>query len=139
METARYQKIISMVETIYALTASGDWHAVGEMLTEDFRIVEAEGLPYGGEYLGKTALQDLYTKVFAFWEDASLDRHDMAISEHNAIVMLTMHATSRHTGERLAMPMCEVLHVRGDKFSGITPYYYDTAAIARATGTLSLA
>ena len=36
------------------------------------------------------------------------------------------------------MPLCERLQVRGDKFSGITPYYFDTAAIAKAAGTLSL-
>ncbi|RVT43267.1 nuclear transport factor 2 family protein [Sphingobium algorifonticola] len=136
MDSARYRQITEMVDALYAATAAGDWATVDALLTDDFRILEADNMPYPGEYKGKGALQELYTKVFAFWEDPSLERHDLAISETNAIVMLTMHATSRHNGERLAMPMCEVMHVRGDRFSGITPYYFDTAAIARATGTL---
>lgn len=136
MDSHRYAAIRAMVETLYALTAAGRWDEAEAMMTDDFRILEADSLPYAGEYLGKGALRELYTKVFAFWEDASLETSDITVSEDHAIVMLTVHATSRHNGQRLAMPLCEVFHLRGDKFSGITPYYFDTASIARATGTL---
>ena len=136
MEQARYAAIKAMVETLYGLTAQGRWDEAEAMLTDDFRIVEADCLPFGGVYEGKGALRELYTKVFTFWEDPSLDFIDLSISEHNAVNIITFNATSRHNGERLAMPMCEVLHVRGDKFSGIMPYYYDTVSICRATGTL---
>lgn len=138
MDSARYEQIRKMVDDIYGICGTGDWAAVDKMVTDDFRIVEADNLPFGGEYLGKSALEELYTKVFAFWDDASLAVEDVTISETNAVVILTLHATSRHNGERLAMPLCERLQVRGDKFSGITPYYFDTAAIAKAAGTLSL-
>lgn len=139
LDSARYEQIRKMVDNIYAFSATGDWDAVNRIVTDDFRIVEADNLPFAGEYLGKSALRELYTKVFGFWDDASLAVEDVTISETNAVVILTIHATSRHNGERLAMPLCERLHVRGDKFSGITPYYFDTAAIAKAAGTLSLA
>lgn len=136
MDSARYLQIKAMVEKIYELTGTGQWDAVGEMLTDDFSILEAESLPYAGEYKGKDALQKLYTVVFNYWEDASLHTDDICISENNAVVLLSIHATSRHSGERLEMPLAEVLHVRGDKFCGIKPYYFDTAAIAKATGIL---
>ncbi len=135
MDSARYAAIKGMVEHLYALTAQGKWDEVAEQLTDDFRIVEAESLPFGGVYEGKGALQELFTKVFAFWEDPSLEHKDITVSADNVIVILSFHATSRYNGERLEMPLCEVLHLRGDKFSGITPYYFDTAAICRATGT----
>ena len=135
MDSARYAAIKGMVEHLYALTAQGKWDEAAEQLTDDFRIVEAESLPFGGVYEGKGALQELFTKVFAFWEDPSLEHKDITVSADNVIVILSFHATSRYNGERLEMPMCEVLHLRGDKFSGITPYYFDTAAICRATGT----
>ncbi|MCB2014523.1 MAG: nuclear transport factor 2 family protein [Sphingobium sp.] len=136
MDAGQYQAIVDRVNGLYALTAQGRWDEVEEQLTDDFIIREAESLPFGGVYEGKQALQQLYTTVFDFWDDPSLETGDMTISENTAIVMLTFHATSRHNGERLAMPLCEVFHLRGDKFCGITPYYFDTAAIARATGTL---
>jgi ketosteroid isomerase-like protein len=135
MDSARYAAIKGMVEHLYALTAQGEWDEVAEQLTDDFRIVEAESLPFGGVYEGKGALQELFTKVFAFWADPLLEHKDITVSADNVIVILSFHATSRYNGERLEMPMCEVLHLRGDKFSGITPYYFDTAAICRATGT----
>ncbi|MFA7440644.1 MAG: nuclear transport factor 2 family protein [Sphingomonadaceae bacterium] len=136
MDSARYQAIREKVVNLYALTGSGNWPEVEKQLTDDFLINEAESLPYGGIYEGKDALERLYTKVFAYWEDASLDVTDITISEDNVVVILSILAKSRHTGERMKMPLCEVLHLRGDLFSGITPYYFDTLAIARATGAL---
>lgn len=139
MDAERYAAIKTMVTDLYALTGAGKWDEVETKLTDDFRIVEADSLPFGGIYEGKDALQRLYTKVFGFWEDPSLDVKDMAISADNVAVLLSIHATSRHNGQRLEMPLCEVMHLRGDKFSGITPYYFDTVAIARATGSLEIA
>jgi len=136
MDSERYAAIKARVENLYKLTAEGRWDEVEAQMTDDFRIVEADSLPYAGEYKGKGALQELYTKVFAFWEDASLETADICIAENTVIVLLTIHATSRHNGQRLAMPLCEVFHLRGDKFCGITPYYFDTVSIARATGSL---
>ena len=136
MDPQRYAAVKAMVEQIYALTGSGQWDAAEAMMTDDFRIVEADSLPFGGEYLGKSALRELYTKVFSFWDDAALETGDITISDDHAIVMVTIKATSRHNGERMTLPLCEVFHLRGDKFCGITPYYFDTALIARASGTL---
>lgn len=135
MDAERYAALKAKIDHLYSLTGTGQWDKVEELLTDDFRIVEAETLPFGGVYEGKGALQELFTKVFAFWEDPALDYKDIAISEDNIIVLLSFHATSRFNGERLEMPLCEVFHLRDDKFSGITPYYFDTAAISRATGT----
>lgn len=136
MDMQRYAEIKAMVERIYQLTGTGQWDAVAAMLTDDFAIWEADSLPYAGTYAGKDALQGLYTKVFAYWEDASLETGDICVGEDHAIVLVKVIATSRHSGERLEMPLTEVFHIRGDKFSGITPYYFDTASIARATGLL---
>ncbi|MDI1294313.1 MAG: nuclear transport factor 2 family protein [bacterium] len=136
MDAERYAAIKGRVEHLYALTAQGKWEDVADQLTDDFRIVEAASLPFGGLYEGKDALQRLFTKVFAFWEDPVLEQKDITVSGDHVIVILSFHATSRYNGERLEMPLCEVFHLRGDKFSGITPYYFDTAAICRATGTL---
>lgn len=136
MDMERFAQVRDMVQRVYQLTGTGQWDAVAEMLTDDFLILEADSLPYAGRYEGKTALQDLYTRVFAYWDDASLETGDICIGEDHAIVFVTVTATSRYSGERLKMPLTEVFHLRGDRFCGITPYYFDTAAIARATGLI---
>lgn len=137
MDQIRYVAIKAMVETLYDLTAQGKWDEAEAMLTDDFRIVEADSLPFGGVYEGKGALRELYAKVFGFWEDPVLDFTDLTISDKHAISIMTIHATSRHNGERLALPLCEVFHLRGEQFCGITPYYYNTAAICQAAGMLA--
>jgi ketosteroid isomerase-like protein len=138
MDSARYGRLKAMIEQLYVLTGEGRWNEVADHLTDDFSIVEAAGLPYGGVYYGKTALQDLYTQVFAYWDDASFDVADITLSETHAVSLVTLHVTSRFNGERLDLPLCEVFHIRGDRICGITPYYFDTAAVARATGTLTV-
>jgi ketosteroid isomerase-like protein len=138
MDMQRYDRVQAMVERFYQLSGAGLWDEAEAMMTDDFCIVEADSMPYPGRFAGKSALRELYTTVFGYWDDPVLETHDVCIGASHAVVMLTMKATSRHNGERLAMPIAEVLHLRGDRFCGITPYYFDTAAIARATGVLSI-
>lgn len=126
--------VLATVSALYSLCAEGRWAEVEERLTDDFFIVEADSLPFGGRYEGKDALQRLYAIVFGFWDDASLEIHDIAVSESHAIGLLTIHATPKGKGERLAIKIAEVFHLRGDKVCGITPYYFDTAAIVAAIG-----
>ncbi|MFB0875112.1 MULTISPECIES: nuclear transport factor 2 family protein [unclassified Sphingobium] len=136
MDMERYAQVKAMVERIYQLSATGQWDAVDDMLTDDFVIHEAESLPFAGFYHGKRALQELYGKVFGFWDDPALETGDICVGENHAVVMVVVTATAKHSGERLRMPLTEVFHLRGDKFSGITPYYFDTTAIARANGLI---
>ena len=135
MDSEQYQNRKQQVVSLYELTAAGKLDVVEGQLTEDFKILEAESLPYGGAWEGKDALQRLFTHVFGFWDDPSLDIQDILVSENNVIGLLTLSVTSRHNGERLDIKVAEAFHFRGDKICGITPYYFDTAEIAKATGT----
>ncbi len=122
------------IHQLYALTGAGRWDEAAAYLTEDFVVREAESLPYGGDWEGRDALQRLYTHVFTFWADPEIEFHDITVSDDTIVSLLTIHATSRHNGERLAMKVAEVFHLRDGRISGITPYYFDTMAIVRATG-----
>lgn len=134
MNIERYDATLATVKNLYALCGEGRWAEVADLLTDDFFIVEADSLPFGGRYEGKDALPQLYAKVFAYWDDASLEIHDITASDEHAIGLLTIHATAKPTGERLAIRLAEVFHLRGDKLCGITPYYFDTAALVAASG-----
>lgn len=121
------------IEALYGLTAAGKWDEVSDYLTDDFYIDEAPSLPYGGKWEGRDALQRLYTHVFRYWDEPELIRHDLTLSDDHAVALITINATSRATGERLAMRLTEVFHFRDGKICAITPYYFDTAAIVKAT------
>lgn len=128
------QQVQALIAELYDLSAKGDWDGVAAHLTDDFHIVEADSLPYGGIYEGKNALRDLFTQVMGFWEDPALDLHDVTVSEGNAIGIVTMTATSRHDGSRVAMDIAERFILRGGKVAAIKPYYFDTNLVRRAAG-----
>lgn len=134
MSSDSFAETRRMIERLYAASFGGRWDESASMLTDDFKIFEADGLPYHGVYEGKDALQKLFIKVCDFWADPSFDIHDITVSEKHAVGLLTFHVTSRHNGERMSLKLAEVFHLRDGKVCGITPHYYDTAAIARATG-----
>ena len=122
-----------LIEALYAATGAGDWAAAEEMLHDDFVAVEADSMPYAGTYSGKKGLRELFEKVMSFWSDPSLDIHAITVGETAAVGLLTMHATVRATGERLAIPIAEAFHFKDGKVTRIVPYYYDTHAVVRAT------
>ena len=55
-------------------SGSGDFDTAETMLTEDFFIREAQGLPMAGEYHGRTALRNLYAQVFGTLKVADLEQ-----------------------------------------------------------------
>ena len=67
-------QMIQFVDDLYAATGVGDWDKAASMLTDDFVVTEAPGLPMEGEYRGKHALRDLYVKVMALVDVVGLDR-----------------------------------------------------------------
>jgi len=124
----------AVIGRLYELSQAGDWDAVAEQLTEDFHIVEADGLPYGGVYRGRHALRDLFAHVMGFWDEPSLELHDIVVSNDNAVGLVTMTAKSRHDGSRVVMEIAERFVLRDGKIAAIKPYYFDTALVRRAVG-----
>ena len=64
---------MAFVQQLYATTGAGDFDTAETMLTDDFFIIEADGLPMAGEFRGKTALRDLYSHVFGTLKVADLE------------------------------------------------------------------
>ena len=123
------QETRALVEKLYALSGAGDWEAVDEYMSDDLVIVEAESLPYGGLYPGRTALRDLFAKVMAYWIDPSIEMHAITAGEDRGVGLPTLHVTSRQTGRRLALDIAETFRFRDGKLIEIKPYYFDTHLI----------
>jgi ketosteroid isomerase-like protein len=55
---------MAFVQQLYATTGVGDFDTAETMLTDDFFIIEAEGLPMAGEYRGKDgAARSVFTRL----------------------------------------------------------------------------
>ena len=53
----------AIVEAMYNASAVGDFEKVESFLTDDFRVEEAELLPFAGLYTGKQCLRELFPIV----------------------------------------------------------------------------
>lgn len=123
------EEMIRFVEDLYAATGRGDWEAAEAMLTDDFFITEAAGLPMAGTYSGRGALRELYTRVFSLLEVSALDRLQTLTGEDCAITVLRMH----FAGEGKApAELCEMFRFRNGKCCEIKPFYFDPAPVVAA-------
>lgn len=124
-----HEDMIAFVEELYAATGVGDWEKAAAMLTDDFFITEAEGLPMAGVYRGKYALRDLFIKVMGMLDVAALDRVQTTAGGDCAVTVLTMRFADPATPPA---ELCELFRFRDGKCCEIKPYYFDPQAIAAA-------
>lgn len=120
---------LQFVDDLYAASGAGDWDTAASMLTEDFFITEADGLPMAGVYRGRNALRDLYSKVMAMMDVAALDRVQTTVGGDIAVAVLAF----RFADPALApAELCELFRFRDGKCCEIKPYYFDPETIVAA-------
>ncbi|MCC6940725.1 MAG: nuclear transport factor 2 family protein [Novosphingobium sp.] len=125
-------EMIKFVDDLYAATGVGDFDTAETMLTDDFFVTEADGLPMAGVYRGKTALRELYSKVMSMVDVVGLERVETTAGQDHAVTILSF---------RFADPslppaeLCELFRFRDGKCCEIKPFYFDPA-IFRAAAEL---
>lgn len=129
----REEQNLKNTERLYAVCAAGDWDAVRDMLTDDFFVTEAPGLPYEGVFRGRDALRDLYTKVMGMIEVSGLDLIQMTAGGDWVVVLVEMLA--RDEDGEFRIPLAEATRFRDGKACEIKPYYFDPALVHRAVRT----
>ncbi len=123
------QEMIQFVDDLYAATGSGDWDKAASMLTDDFVVTEAPGLPMAGVYRGKNALQELYVKVMGLVDVVGLDRVETTAGKDHAVTILSFRFADP------AIPpaeLCELFRFRDGKCCEIKPFYFDDAVFRAA-------
>ena len=120
---------LAIVNTIYASTGAGDFDTAESLLTDDFFIIEAEGLPMAGEYRGKTALRGLYAHVFGTLKVADLEPEGMSVGGDYVVNLISFRFENP---DLASAQLAEVFRFRGDKVCEIRPYYFDPKPIVDA-------
>ena len=120
---------LAIVNTLYASTGQGDFDTAESLLTDDFFIIEAEGLPMAGEYRGKTALRGLYAHVFGTLKVADLEPEGMSVGGDYVVNLISFRFENP---DLASAQLAEVFRFRGDKVCEIRPYYFDPKPIVDA-------
>jgi ketosteroid isomerase-like protein len=121
-----------IVQAAYDALARGDVPAILALFDSEVEITEAESLPYGGLYHGHAGAQQLLGSMFAAWETFQVSVERLVPHGDEVIAFLQIRGKLRGSGRALEMPAVEVFSLRYQKIRSITPFYWDTAAIAGA-------
>ena len=112
---------LAIVAELYASTGAGDFDTAERLLTDDFFIIEADGLPMAGEYRGKTALRGLYAHVFGTLKVADLEPEGMSVGGDYVVNLISFRFENP---DLASAQLAEVFRFRGDKVCEIRPYYF---------------
>ena len=61
--STRLQANLELSQRFYQAIFSGDWAFIAANTTDDFAVVEAAGLPYGGTWKGVEGFQKLFAAM----------------------------------------------------------------------------
>ena len=120
---------LAIVAKLYASTGAGDFDTAEMLLTDDFFIIEAEGLPMAGEYRGKTALRGLYAHVFGTLKVADLEPEGMSVGGDYVVNLISFRFENP---DLASAQLAEGFRFRDDKVCEIRPYYFDPKPIVDA-------
>jgi ketosteroid isomerase-like protein len=120
---------LAIVAELNASTGAGDFDTAERLLTDDFFIIEADGLPMAGEYRGKTALRGLYAHVFGTLKVADLEPEGMSVGGDYVVNLISFRFENP---DLASAQLAEVFRFRGDKVCEIRPYYFDPKPIVDA-------
>jgi len=115
---------------IYAAARARDWSAAQALIHPDFVLYEAECLPFGGEWRGKDALQRCAAAMYATWESASVEIHDITGGDSHAVVVLTLTMISKRTGETFSQTVNECGSFENGLLKELRIHYFDAAEVA---------
>ena len=115
---------------IYAAARARDWDKAHALIHPDFVLYEAECLPFGGEWKGRDALQRCAAAMYAAWESASVEIHDITGGDSHAVVVLTLTMTSKRTGETFSQTVNECGLFEDGLLKELRIHYFDAAEVA---------
>lgn len=128
------QANLAVVQAFYASIFIGDWAGVQKCLSKNFEVLEADSLPYGGRYVGLEALQGLFGQVVSYWDDLKIEPQGLTSGDGYVIGLLQFSGTSKRTGQKVSMPIAEVVDFEDGLISRIRPIYWDTKTLSEAIG-----
>jgi ketosteroid isomerase-like protein len=113
----------------------GDFAKMLSLFSETCVVREAPGLPFGGDHVGREAIQRMFASLNEVFEMSPTLLDVFEVSDSLVITYMSMHFTSRVTGESVDMPVLEMLTVRDGMIVEAFPFYWDTHRLAlMATG-----
>lgn len=116
------------------LFKTGDIEGIKRILAADAVYSQAEGLPYGGTYVGFEQLLTMFTKAQSYFDLQIVGEPVYFVSESNpdaVIINFTIKCVSKKTKREMIMPIAEYFKVKDGLIKEIRPFYFDTKTFSQ--------
>lgn len=132
---------MAVLEGMYAaeeeyLAAGGPGKASFEPLAPFFAadvvLHQAEALPYGGTWRGHAGMERFFLAMSRAWESFDMVEQEFLATQGTVVVLTQVHARGHATGRELEFPILQTIIIKDERITEIRPFYWDTAAVARA-------
>ena len=125
---------VAVVEAFFTALNAGDADAALALLADDFVLVQADSLPYGGTYQGRDGFQAYLARQREAWARFSVGTPRCLSDGQRTVVALSTASGETKDGTAFEMPMAQVFAVDGGKLQAAHPFYFDTAAVNALLG-----
>jgi ketosteroid isomerase-like protein len=117
---------IELVKKFYEHLATGDRQGAYSFLSEDFVLKQAASLPYAGEYVGVSGLNDFFKKFSAFWKEFKTLTTDYYSSGNRVFAISKVRGVVLKTAKIIEIEMIQVYVIDNQKLTSAQPFYFDT-------------
>jgi len=129
LETDNFNVVAQYFECLFK---TRDFTKMATLIAEGAIYNQAEGLPYGGTYVGFNEWTKMYTKSAEFFE-LQIEKEPVYFSDatkNEVIIYFTINCKSKKSGKNLLMPISEHFDLKNGKITAIRAFYFDTKQFA---------
>ena len=105
-----------------------DFKTMSEIIAPGAIYNQAEGLPYGGTFIGFENWTKMFTQASTFF-DLQIETEPTyftSATEDGVLIHFTIKCTAKKSGKVISMPIAEFFEVKDGTITGIRPFYFDT-------------
>ena len=119
--------------------AAQDSDAMNELLHQDFKLIEPEGLSYRGVYEGQSGWWAFWDNFGKTWTDISIaDQKVFAGQSHEeCAIMMNLSGRSVKSGKAFQTSLMEYWRFKDGKILEMHPHYRDTQYLSKVEGELT--
>lgn len=121
-------------EAHYVESGGNDFGPVAETLASDIVMIQADSLPFGGEWHGREGFEGWMRAFGEAWSVAGAEDVRFFEDGDTVVVVAMMEARVRATDEPFSAPICHVVRVRDGLLVEFKVFYWDTQLTNEALG-----
>lgn len=121
---------LATVRRFMSAIRHGDLGGASSLLHENFVLSAAGGLPYSGNYHGRSDFIDLLTRMTDILQLTAAQSAQDSVPDNTVISRLRLTFTERATGRSVEMGVIELYNLDNGLIASLDVYYKDPTAVA---------